>query len=89
MSLPRRTTLMRFVASVLCLLALSIYITFAPATINAASCTCGGGMDNLCGAPGQRCICLFENNTCLRCVWNSDPTCPCLNLCGGGGPGGT
>lgn len=44
MSLPRRTMLMRLVASVLCLLALSVYITFAPANIHAASCTCGGGI---------------------------------------------
>lgn len=86
MSLPRRTTLIRLVASVLCLLALSVYIAFAPAKINAASCTCGGGMDNLCQA-GQRCVCLFQNQQCLRCVWNADPGCPCPARCPGSGPG--
>jgi hypothetical protein len=89
MNQRKGSLLTRLVASVLCLLALTVYITFAPAKSNAASCTCGGGMDNLCGAPGQRCVCLFENQQCIRCVWNSDPTCPCVGVCGGGGPGGT
>jgi hypothetical protein len=88
MSLPKGKLLMRLVASLLCVLALSIYIMFAPAGINAASCTCGGGMDNLCGAPGQRCICFSENGVCTKCVWSDDPTCPCIGRCGGGGPGG-
>jgi len=81
MSLPRRTTLTRLVASALCLLALSIYITFAPApTAFGSSCTCGGGMDNQC-QNGQRCVCLFQNQVCQNCVWNDDRTCPCTGDC--------
>ena len=78
MSLPRRTTFTRLLASALCLLALTVYLTFAPATVLAeASCTCGGGMDGQCGS-GQRCICLFQNQVCQNCVWNDDRLCPCL-----------
>ena len=80
MRLRGKITLTRVAASVLCLLALSIYITFAPAKVLAeASCTCGGGMDGMCAsAGGQRCICLFQNQVCQNCVWNDDNLCkPC------------
>ena len=87
MSLRKGRLLTRLVASVLCLFALSIYIIFAPAKINAASCTCGGGYEGLC-IPGARCICFYNNNECYACTWASDPTCPCVGRCGGGGPGG-
>lgn len=89
MGLPRKNLLTRLVASVFCLLALTVYIMFAPAKINAASCTCGGGMEDLCAAPGQRCVCLYQNLQCWKCVYKEDPTCPCVGRCVGGGPGGT
>ena len=78
MSLPRKTMLTRLLASALCLLALSVYFIFAPTPMFAASCTCGGGMDGQCGGNGQRCICLLQNQECIRCVMNDDRTCPCL-----------
>jgi hypothetical protein len=79
MSLPKKNLLMRLVASVLCLLALSIYTTFMPTAVLAdpPSCTCGGGMDQQCSG-GQRCICLSTNGVCSNCVWNDDRFCtPC------------
>jgi hypothetical protein len=82
MRLRGKITLTRIAASVLCLIALSIYITFAPAKVLAdASCTCGGGLSNMCASGGgQRCICLLQNQECLRCEWNDDNLCkPCLD----------
>jgi len=78
MNLSRKTMPMRIVASALCLLALSVYFTFAPPPIFAASCTCGGGMDGQCNGKGQRCVCLLQNQECTRCVITDDRTCPCL-----------
>lgn len=80
MSRPNRTMLMRLVASVLCVLALSVYITFAPTSINAASCTCGGGLSGKCDR-GQRCVCMSQNGVCTGCEWTDDRTCPCQDGC--------
>jgi hypothetical protein len=87
MRLRTRSLLTRLVATVFCLLALSIYIAFAPAKSNAASCTCGGGFEGFC-VPGSRCICFYESGQCYACTWVADPTCPCVGRCDGGGPGG-
>lgn len=76
MSPPKRITLTRLVATALCVLALSVYITFAPTSINAASCTCGGGLSGKCDG-GQRCVCMSQNGVCTGCEWSDDRTCPC------------
>lgn len=74
-----KATRMRLMAIVLCLLAFSVYIAFAPSGSYAASCTCGGGMDNKCDG-SDRCVCMSVNGACTRCEWsNNDANCtkPC------------
>ena len=80
MSLPGKTIFLRLIASALCLLALSVYVQFAPGTAlaNPATCACGGGLGGQCNGKGQRCVCLLQGTQCVDCVWNDDRTCPCL-----------
>jgi hypothetical protein len=79
MSLPGKTTLIRLVAIVACLMAFSVYSASAPSGSYAASCTCGGGMDNKCDG-ADRCVCFSLNGACTKCEWsNNDANCrkPC------------
>lgn len=61
MSLPTKTTRMRLMAIVLCLLAFSVYFTFAPTITSATSCGCG-----TCGVctGHAECVCLYNGTTC-------------------------
>lgn len=77
-----RTTRTRLIAVVLCLLALSVYFTFAPARSYAGSCTCGGGMNNACEG-GAQCVCMSVNGVCTSCEWvqnsvNCKKDCPAI-----------
>jgi hypothetical protein len=81
MQLLSKISWIRVTAMVACLLALGVYITFMPnrkLAVEAASCTCGGGMDQQCSG-GQRCICLSTNGQCTGCQWSNDRFCP---VCG-------
>ena len=65
MSLLGKTARMRLMAIVLCLLALSVYISFAPTRSNASGCSCSGGGGSCSGR--NECRCLFEGQACIRC----------------------
>lgn len=81
MSLPTKSMLKRLVAVALCLVALNVYVAFAPASVGATgSCICGGGYCNKCES-GQRCVCLYEGTTCVDAQWNDDNSCKCKTMC--------
>jgi hypothetical protein len=64
MSLPSKTMLKRLLATALCLVALNIYVAFAPVPVGAGGeCTCS--TCNRC-ENGQRCICLYQGTKCHR-----------------------
>ena len=72
MSLPRKTTRMRLMAIVLCLLAFGIYITFAPTRSYAnlpgpSGCSCSGGGGGCSGH--AECVCMYANGECTACQW--------------------
>lgn len=67
MSLPREITQMRLLAIALCLLAFSVYITFAPVPVYAASCNCSEG-NGTCNGRAE-CVCMFANGVCTNCQW--------------------
>jgi len=82
MSLPNITMLKRLLAIALCLVALNVYVAFAPTPVAAeGTCTCFN-----CGLceNGQRCVCLFQGTTCVSSLWSDDNQCKCKTKCGGG-----
>ena len=82
MSLPDKTMLKRLVAAALCLVALNVYVAFAPVTVTAdGTCTCSkcGYCEN-----GQKCICFYQGTQCIGGQWTTSNDCKCKTKCGGG-----
>lgn len=78
MNLPSKTMVKRLAAVALCLLALNVYVAFAPTPVLAAACGCSN-----CGEcnNGQRCVCFYEGTVCKSGVWNDDVGCKCKTGC--------
>lgn len=82
MSLPTKTMVKRLVAIAVCLVALNVYVAFAPVPVTAdGTCTC-----TKCGLceKGQKCICLFQGTNCVGAQWTESTDCKCKTKCGGG-----
>lgn len=76
MSLPRQTSWIRLIAIVLCLLAFSVYVAFAPTITSADSCDCA----NCGGCSGRaECVCLYSGSTCTGGQWvQNSCNCGCI-----------
>jgi hypothetical protein len=77
MSLPKTTitTKVRLLAAGLCLMAFSVYFTFAPSPSYADCCDCVSGdvhySDGDCKGKAM-CICLYYNGVCDHCTWDQN-----------------
>jgi hypothetical protein len=80
MGLPNKTMLKRLFATALCVVALNVYVAFAPPPVRSmGECTCM--TCNRC-ENGQRCICLKQGTECIGAEWTDDPNgCKCKTLC--------
>ena len=81
MSLPNPTMLKRLLATALCLVALNVYVAFAPVPVVLANCVCNCERCNQC-CNGQRCVCLKEGTKCIGAEFIDDENgCKCKTMC--------